>query len=379
MIELDQGARILIMAPHWLGDCVMAEPAIRAFLEARADLEATVLVPESLEGLFRNHPVVQRTTAYKDRGEHSGIFGRMRLWRELREQHFQAAVILRNSFGSALDAWRAGIPERLGYASVSRSWMLTEALPLPEHFKETHRSLSYLELFRHAGLDEAVELPLPKVFVAAREAKLADELIASDEGEVTHPLVAIHPGAAYGPAKMWSEQKFAAFADRLIEDHGATVLLCGTREETELASAVIGAMREGDSRPGAVRNLAGRTPGIAALAAVFARADLVVGNDSGPLHLAAATGVPSVAIYGSTSSDFTGVRGEKVRNVWERFDCSPCFKRECPKEDYMACMDAVPVARIYNEAGSLLGFEDPEFESIERAVGDTDGVKDRGQ
>jgi ADP-heptose:LPS heptosyltransferase len=177
---------------------------------------------------------------------------------------------------------------------------------------------------------------------------------------------------------MWSEKKFAGIADRLIEEQDATVLLCGTKEETELVSSVVSAMRESGRREGAVRNLAGRTPGVAALAAVFSRSDLVIGNDSGPLHLAAATGVPSIAIYGSTSADFTGIRGEKAVNVWERYDCSPCFKRECPKEDYMACMDAVPVARIYNEAGALLGFVEPEFAHIEKAVGDTAGVKDRG-
>jgi heptosyltransferase-2 len=376
MIELSEGAKVLVMGPNWLGDCVMAEPAVRLLIEKRPDLDVTLLVPDSLQGIFHNHPQIQKIFPYLRRGKHGGLGGRVTLWRELRERAFDAALILRNSFGAALDASRAGIPIRLGYAAFPRSWFLTEAVPLPPDHKETHRSLAFLGLVKELGIEASSDAP--QVFVSDEAAAQANALIASEGGEITHPLVALHPSAAYGPAKMWGVRKYSNLADRFLEEHGATILLLGTEEETEVLSEVIAFAEHAGSREGAVRNLVGKTKDLASLAAVFSCCDLVVGNDSGPVHLAGASGVPTIGIFGSTSSDYTGVQGKQATNLWERYDCSPCFKRDCSKEDYMACMDAVPVARVFNTARDLLGLEEEDFEEIAAAVGDAQGIKDEG-
>ncbi len=378
MSELPQGAKVLVMGPNWLGDCVMAEPTIRQLAEARPDLELTLLVPESLQGVFQDNPVIQQLVAYKNRGEHSGMFGRMRLRRELKDKGFDAALVLRNSLGAAYDASRAGIKKRVGYGGFGRNMFLTDPVTKPEDFRERHRSNNYLALLKPFGVSLPEDAPAPKVNITEKELARGEEIISSDGGDPGELLVGLHPSASYGPAKMWGEDRFAALADRLIEDHGATVLLLGTKGESELASNIIGRMRESDHREGCVRNLTGRTPNVASLAAVFARCNVVVGNDSGPVHLAASTGTPTVAIFGSTSANQTGVRGPQVVNLWENLDCSPCFKRECPKEDYMACMDAIPVARAYTAVRELLQMEEPDFEEIVQAAGDTTGVTEDG-
>lgn len=369
MTQLEEGAKVLVLGPNWLGDCVMAEPAIRHLCETRPDLEVSVLVPEALQGVYADHPAIARTIAYKKRSEHKGFFGRGKLRGELAKEGFAAALLLRDSFGAAWDASRAGVATRVGFASFGRGWLLSEKVAYPEDHNRRHRTEAYLQLVAACGV-ETGETPLPAVQVSDEAAARADALIASDGGPPSDLVVGIHPGASYGPAKMWGEDRFAALADRLIEDYGGTILLLGTKGESELVSEVYRRIREGEGRPGAVRNLCGRTANVADLAAVFSRCSLVVGNDSGPVHLAAATGTPTVAIFGSTSADRTGVRGPRVANLWEHLDCSPCFKRECPKEDYMACMDAIPVARAYNACRELLGLEEPDFEDIQAAPGD---------
>lgn len=376
MIELSEGAKVLVSGPNWLGDCVMTEPVVRLLKDSRPDLEVTLMVPDSLQGLFTDHPSLAGVFPYEKRGKHAGLGGRMQLWKDLSEESFEAVVLLRNSFGAAFDASRAGIPERIGYPSFPRTWFLTRGIELPEAPKEIHRSNLYAGLLEPLGVEG--EVPLPQLSVSDELQEAARGLIQGDLGETSGLVVALHPSARYGPAKMWGVRRFAGFADRMLEDHGATVLLLGTKDEQEIVSETISFMDHADIRDGAVRNLVGRTRDILDLAAVFSCCDLVVGNDSGPVHLAGAVGVPTIAVFGSTSSDHTGVRGPKVVNIWEHFDCSPCFKRECPKEDYMACMDAVPVARVYNAARDLLGLEEEDFEDIQTAVGDAQGIKDEG-
>lgn len=376
MSELPEGAKVLVLGPNWLGDCIMAEPTVRELCEARPDLDVTLVVPEGLAGLFRDHPVIKKVHAYKDRSDHAGFFGRRKLVGELKADGYDVALVLRNSFGAAWDA--SGLAgTRVGYAAFGRSWLLTEAVPVPEDDRERHRAIAYRDLLGPLGVGEG-EPKLPHIEVSAEAAAAADELIRSEGGEPTDFLVAIHPGASYGPAKMWGEERFAAIADRLVEDHEATVLLLGGKGETELASAIVAAMRA-EVPEGRVRNLCGRTRDVHQMAAVFSRCAVVVGNDSGPCHVAGAVGVPTVAIFGSTSADRTGIRGEKVENLWEHLDCSPCFKRECPKEDYMACMDAIPAARVYGAIRDLLGLAEADFEDIQALPGDAPPMPDEGE
>lgn len=384
-IELPEGARVLAIAPNWLGDVVMAEPVLRVLSERRPDLEITVQAPAPLLGVFRGHPGVKGTLPVEASGRHGGLLGRFRLWSDMRAGSFDAALLLRNSFGAALDASRAGIPVRVGFSSFPRSWFLTHPVPFPEDFRRTHRTGSFLRLLGPLGVELGEgEVPPPPQVTPGEEARAAAlELLnrgMEDKGKkgerFARPLIAIHPGAAYGAAKMWGETKFADFADRFVEEHGATVVFLGSPAEKDLGSGILGDMRQFNSRPGAARNLAGETPDLESLAALLSHCDLVLGNDSGPVHLAGATGVRTIALFGSTSSDFTGVRGRQAQNIWEHLDCSPCFKRECPREDYMACMDAIPVARAYTVAAELLGLKEPDFEDIAPAVGDTPSTPD---
>lgn len=382
MAELAEGSKVLVVGPQWLGDAVMAEPGLRALHQARPDLQLTLATPKALAPLFRDHPGL--ADVFEVEPHHRGLFGRGRLSKDLKGKGFDAALVLRNSFGAAWDVWRAGVPVRAGFQTFGRGWCLTEPVPWPTGFKKTHRSQHYRTLAASLGAadGEDAALPLPSIPVSDEARQRAEAAlkgaVEGDPQDFTRPLVGIHPAAAYGPAKMWSERKFGQLADRLIEDHGATVVLLGSKDEQNVCTEVARHVLCARDQPERLRSLAGETASVEDLAGVLACCDLVVGNDSGPAHLAAAVGAATVTIYGSTSSDFTGVRGEKVANIWERLDCSPCFRRECHREDYMACMDAIPVARAYTTIAELMGYKEPEFEEIEAVPGDAPPTPERG-
>lgn len=386
MAELDKGSRVLVVAPNWLGDLVMCEPAIRALATARPDLHLTVQVPAGLASIAERMEGVSEVLAIDRRGEHGGLFGRFKVWAAMREGRHDVALLFRNSFGSALDASRAGIPRQVGFVRWPRGMFVSQGIPFPEDFRTTHRTRSFFTLVEALGVEvpewgspeTLPHLPVPDEARASAEARIraAAKADGSDSDELERPLVAIHPGAAYGPAKMWGEQKFAQAADRLIEDQNATVVFLGSKDEVPLVARIVAAMDWVGERPERVRNLAGATASAGELADVLAACDLMLGNDSGPSHLAAAVGTPTVAIFGSTSADFSAARGAKATAIWENLDCSPCGKRECPREDYMACMDAIPAARAYRAASELMSWKEPDFEDIEGRPGDAPSAAD---
>lgn len=352
---MSQAAKILVLGPQWLGDCVMAEPSIRQLAAQDPQPEITLVLPEDLAPLFSEHPSIHKVESYP-RG--LGFFGRRGHFGKFKG--FDTCLVLRNSVGSALDAQATGTAQRIGFQSFPRSLFLTQGPKLPSDFRKRHRSQSFSSLTQEAGAKG--ELSVPSIPVSDAVKDKARAKIEAEGGPWEGLLVAIHPGANYGPAKMWGEEKFAAFATRMVEDHNATIALLGGPKDKEVASAVAERIRPDSGPENFLRDLVGKTQDLAELAAIFALADLALGNDSGPIHLAAAVGTPAVSIFGSTSSDFTGIQGERVTNLWERLDCSPCFRRECPKEDYMKCMDAIPAARVYNSARELLGIEEEEFQ-----------------
>jgi heptosyltransferase-2 len=344
--------KILVRATNWVGDAIMSLPALERVRERWPGAEIAVLARPYVAELYRGQGIADRLLLDEFRGRHAGLRGRRKLARELREERFDAVLLLTNSFDSAWVAWRAGIPERIGYARDGRSLLLTKPVPVPrEGETPPHESFYYLELLRRAGWIDRVSLGERIKLRVAEElrAAAAEKLLAA--GARPDALrIAFGPGASYGSAKCWLPERFAELADRLIESSHADVILFGTPAEQGLIEAIISSMKR---RP---VNLAGQTS-VAELPACFSACDLFIGNDSGAMHVAAAVGLPVVAIFGPTDAEGTAPVTPQRSVVQHKVHCSPCFLRRCPIDH--RCMKGVSVsmaesaARQWLEAGRV--------------------------
>ena len=257
----------------------------------------------------------------------------------MRAARFDAALVLPPSFSSAWLAFRCGARRRVGFAHEGRSWLLTRAMRRPER-GNLHLSREYLQL---AAALESPEIPLPVLGVSAGAEREAAAMLAR-AGLGDRPSVILGPGAAYGPAKRWSAERFAALG-RQLAARGLAVLVCGAASERDICEDVSAAI--GDE----ARSLAGATS-LPVQAALCARARFTVSNDSGLAHLSAATGAPTVAVFGSTSSAWTAPLGPRVRVVQRAPVCSPCFARDCAIG--YGCLAAVEVDMVSRAAGELV-------------------------
>lgn len=283
---------VLICAPNWLGDGVIALPAIRRLRRARPEDRITLLVKPRVAGLWSLADGFDRVIEYG-----AGARGTFGVARELRRGRFAAAHVLPNSFRAALIPFLARIPRRRAARGHGRSLLLTEIVPPPDGPGRAHRVWSYLSIL---GVDaDPADLAPPFLAVPAEAIDRARDDYGLDAGA---EWVALAPGAARGPAKRWPAERFAAVGRRLAEETGARPVVVGTAAEAGLCAEVAAGL------PGGSRDLAGRTD-LPALAAVLSLARLAITNDSGAMHLAAAVGTRVVAVYGTTDPARTGPLG----------------------------------------------------------------------
>jgi heptosyltransferase-2 len=337
--------KILIRVPNWVGDAVMCIPALEAVRARWPEAEIALLGREWVAGLFQGQPWANRVLTFEHTKRHRGFFGLERLAGELQKECFDTAVLFQNAFQAAWLAWRAGIPERIGFARDARTWLLTRALDVPgPEEAPAHESYYYLELLRRAGWIESLpDLAQIRLPVSLEAMERAEEILESAgvPGAPRLLRVAMAPGAAYGSAKCWPVERYAALADRLIAEFGADVILFGAGTEREVAAKIASAMKRKPVQ------LAGETS-IADLPALFASCDVFIGNDSGAMHVAAAVGLAVVAVFGPTDPMGTAPMTPRHTLVRQPVACSPCFLRQCPIDH--RCMTRVEVDAVYSAA-----------------------------
>jgi heptosyltransferase-2 len=330
--------RVIVFAPNWLGDAVMALPAIDDVRRHAAGASISVAARPSIAPLFALVPGIRDVVVVDRRG--AG-------WREgvqrLREGSFDAALLLPNSLQSALTAWRAGIPERWGYRAQGRAALLTRAIRPPA--ARGHQALYYQRLTEALGFAPG---PLePRLDAPADARRTAADLLASAGWNGRSPLVALAPGAAYGGAKRWPAESFAALAAALASDDVVSVLVGGAADAAAgtdvMGTGIFVRDAPGKNIPVPI-NLIGRTD-LPMLAGVLAQCRALVSNDSGAMHFGAALGVPLVAIFGPTNERETRPIGRLEpmvlsHDVW----CRPCMLRECPLTH--RCMRGVTVETV---------------------------------
>lgn len=335
--------KILVRATNWVGDAVMSIPALAAIRRRQPQAEIAILGRPSVVELYRGQGYAERLLVLEHKGRHRGPWGTERLAAELRRERFDVAVLLQNAFEAAWIAWRAGIPERMGYALDGRGFLLTRAVRVPRLGElPPHEAYYYLELLRRTGWVEHLERvePIELCVDAAARERAEATLVRAGARHGTF-RVALAPGAAYGSAKCWPTGHYAALADRLIDECDADVILFGTVAERHVAEHICSVMRR---RP---LVLVGETS-IGELPALFASCRLFIGNDSGAMHVAGAVGLRVVGIFGPTDAAATAPMTSLFTLVREPVSCSPCFLRHCPVDH--RCMTRVSVDAVFTAA-----------------------------
>jgi heptosyltransferase-2 len=314
-----------------------------AIRESFPQAEITLLANPLVSQLFSSHPWVDRVITFDRNGAHKGIAGRFRLASQLRKLTFDAAIILPNSLDSALVPWLAGIPVRLGKRSDGRGLLLTECYRADDSSFTCHEVEYYLRLVKHFGITGQAALP----FLCTTPAEDVEATaLLTEQGIMPEDFVlGINPGAAFGSAKRWYPERFAEVARQLAKLRNAKVILFGGPGETDIAAEI--AQQLG----GECLNLAGNTS-VRGLMALVRKCGLFVTNDSGPMHIAAAFGVPLVAIFGSTDHTTTAPYTDLAVIVRKDIECAPCKLRECPTDH--RCMTAVSADDVLQAALCLL-------------------------
>ncbi len=326
---------ILVVGPSWVGDTVLSQPLLRLLLRENPGAQIDYLAPPWTLPLLARMPEVRRGIANPFGHGALRLAERRRLGLSLRAGNYDLAVVLPNSWKSALPPWFAGIPRRRGFRGEMRWGLLNDLRRLDG------KALPQMaQRFAALGLpaDAAPPDPLPNPALESSAAGRR-QLLARLGLDPQRPAVAFCPGAEYGPAKRWPEAHYAALA-RMLAGRGHAVWLVGSPKDHAVAETIA------QDAAGGCINLCGRTD-IAEAADLLGAAKLVVTNDSGLMHVAAAVGRPVIALYGSSSPGFTPPLGTDTRILSLGLDCSPCFERECPL-GHLRCLNDLSPQRVFD-------------------------------
>jgi heptosyltransferase-2 len=321
--------RVLVRAPNWVGDTVLSLPALRDvrrnFPKARLEVLARPGVAE-VYGAVTELDGVREARSFQAEVEAA-------------RGAFDLGVLLPNSFGSALALFRAGVPERWGYATDGRGLLLTRRSTVPAEVRGVSEVYYYRAMLAGVGLRVTA---VPDVSLRVPEAwRERAQTLLSGEG----PWLGINPGATYGTAKRWHPVRYAAVADRLAKRYGLRPVIMGGTAERPVAESLAAAMEA------PALNLCGKTS-LGELMGLLSHLRLLLTNDSGPMHLAAAVGTPLVAVFGSTDWRETAPFTARAIVVREDVPCAPCKLRECPIDH--RCMTRIRVERVTAEAERML-------------------------
>ncbi len=362
--------KILVRSTNWLGDAVMSTPALLRLREKFPGAHIAILAAEKLRELWLNHPAADETISFAP-GESVFTIGK-----RLRAEKFDVALVLPNSPRSALEVFLAGIPKRIGYARPWRNIFLTQAVAprsdavkmrkrseseirrlisenseagsqKPEISKSAHQIHEYLHLAAALGVN-AEPLP-PQLFVTPEEIETARKKFGLDK--ISNPVFGLNPGAEYGPAKRWPVERFILAAKEIQQRTGCVWILFGGKGDAAITGQIVSQLPTSNFQ---LLNLSGQTS-LRELMALLKLCRVLLTNDSGPMHVAAALGTPVVVPFGSTSPELTGpgLPGDS-KNQMLKSDapCSPCFLRECPID--FRCMNGISAVRVVEVvAGSL--------------------------
>jgi heptosyltransferase-2 len=333
--DLKQVDRILVRGVNWVGDTILAYPAVHHLKTLFPRSHVAILVANNLVDLWKTFPYVDEIVSFQARKGFKSIWEDLTLCQVLKERNFDLAVVLPRSFRSAFQVCLARIPIRIGYRDEGRSYFLTHGILRKEGVLHVHRIHYYLNLLTPLG---SVDVhPLPRIFLREEDRKWAEGMLENLGLLDGRPLIGVNAGATYGLAKCWYPERFGELGKRLSRHWKSSVLLFGKEEERSISQEILGHL------PGCGIDLTGKTS-LLQLAALLERCWLLVTNDTGTMHVATAVGTPVVALFGSTDPTTTGPSGDGHTVVKKDVPCSPCLKRVCPTDHQ--CMDLITVDEV---------------------------------
>ena len=337
--------RILVRATNWVGDVVMTLPALEAIRENFPSSSISVLAKPWVVPLLENHPAVDDVILFRKREGRTVDLGELiRVVRLIRKHEFDLAILFQNAFEAGLLAYLGGVKFRLGYNTDGRGLLLTHRVNRSEEVLKGHQVEYYLSLLRAVGWEASSRDP--SLYLAEQDREKAWNLLRSKGLKEGDFLVGLSPGAIFGEAKRWPPERFAKIGDWAVERWKAKVLIMGSRREMHICKALERSMSH------SAFDLSGQTS-LGEAAALINQCQFFLTNDSGLMHIAAALGVPTVAIFGSTNSVATGPRGPNTRIVKHQTECAPCLKPECPTDH--RCMLSIEPEEVWEEMKNFRG------------------------
>jgi len=338
--------KILVRATNWIGDAVMTTPALGAIRAAFPLTEIVLAANPAVAELMTPHPFCDSAIVFDKKGPHAGIGGLWKFCRLIAKERFDLAILFQNAIEAAIIARLARIKIRAGYNTDGRGMLLTHAIPVTKEARRLHHTQYYTNMLQGLGIPPVER----KVCLQCtdEEKHWAAGVLGSGR------WAAINPGAAYGSAKRWCPERFGQVADALSSEFGFKPVLVGGRGEVEIGREIESQMR---AKP---LNMIGGTS-VRQLMALLASVELVITNDSGPMHVAAAFDRPIVALFGPTDHLTTSPICSRFSLVRKETECAPCLKRQCPTDH--RCMMGISVNDVLNAVSALMRPEDGAVES----------------
>lgn len=348
-LEAGKIERVVVRGTNWVGDAVMTIPALRELRRVLPDAHIILATRSSTKALFDEADFIDDLLVY-DRGPRD-IRAVIRQTREWRTRRFDLAVLFQNAFEAALISFCARVPERVGYSTDGRKFLLTHPLAIPAWRSERHEVFYYLNIIAELEKllrNESEVMQREPVFdltVSRQRRTNARELLLTNGAHRDRQLVAICPGSTNSRAKRWPAQRFASLADRIIGEMQAEVVLIGSNDEVGVSVEVADLM---ESNP---IMLTGRTD-LSQAVAVLSLADVLVTNDTGPAHISAALNRPTLVIFGPTDPTTTRPYSDLSEVIRRPPDCAPCMLRDCPIDH--RCMTAIAPDDVFLRVSALL-------------------------
>ncbi len=338
-------SRILISVPNWVGDVVMATPALRAIRQRFPDAHIVHLMRPYVADVLEGTNFSNRQVFWPAQGG-LGARALVDLSGQLRREKFDLAILFTNSFRSALVAYLSGTKRRAGYSREGRAPLLTDRLQPP---KDGRRFVPIPALDYYNALAKAVGCDEPgdtmELGVTPADEAVIDERLGTPRNDC--PLVVLNPGANYGSAKCWPAERYAILADTLTREYGVRVVASLGPKERKIADQLAAAAKE------PIEIFVDPPLGLGPLKALIQRCRLLITNDTGPRHFALAFGVPVVTVFGSSDPAWTMTRFAKERNAMLNLDCQPCMERVCPLKHHN-CMRQLEPSVVLEQAVELL-------------------------
>jgi heptosyltransferase-2 len=345
-LQPDRITNIVVRLPNWLGDVVMAVPALRELRRILPHARLTLVCRPGAADVFLDADFVDDLIIY-DRAGFGSTWRQMREWRR---RKFDLAILFQNAFEAAAIAFLAGVPNRIGFDTDRRRVLLTHALPSPKWKDERHESFYYLHVVSELELTLFGSTSIENIQtrfelrVSDQRKRRAFDLLHEQGAKVSAPLAVLCPGSINSRAKRWPAERYAALSDRLLSS-GSNVVLIGSAGEADVSQEVC---NYAEHQPIV---LTGKTT-VAQAAAIISIAEVLITNDTGPAHLGAALGTPTLVIFGPTNPLTTFPFSPNAEIIRQPPDCAPCMLRDCPIDH--RCMTAITPADVFERASVLM-------------------------